>query len=389
MERRSAIDPRLTHLSRKDPMYPTFPSGEPCSRRTALARTARLTAALGAVAAGPAGWAAEGSPETAREFIYETAPFPACHASTVVETRQGLMAAWFGGSNEGNSDVCIYTSHRHEGGWTPPVKVADGWVEKDGRRYPCWNPVLFLPRQGPLFLFYKVGPRPSSWWGLVRTSTDHGRTWSEPTRLPPGILGPIRAKPIQLPSDRLLCPSSTEHAGWQVQMEFTRDPLRGWSKTEPLNRADEWGAIQPTILHHGQGEIQILCRSKQGSILESWSADEGKSWSPLVRTTLPNNNSGIDAVKLADGRFLLVYNHLERGRHFLNVALSQGGRRWLAAHVLENEPGEFSYPAAILARDGLVHITYTWNRRRIRHVALDPERLQARPFVEGAWPGQG
>src|SRR4029450_12745713 len=111
----------------------------------------------------------------------------------------------FGGTAEGNSDVAIYTSRRLGDGWSPPMKVAEGRAEGDDRRYPCWNTALFHPRQGPLLLFYKVGPRPSTWWGMVRTSEDQGRTWSDPQRLPEGQLGPVRAKPIQLPDGTILC----------------------------------------------------------------------------------------------------------------------------------------------------------------------------------------
>lgn len=349
----------------------------------ALATGAALRSLDGLAAAEPA---APSSPELAREFIYETAPFPQCHASTIVETQHGLLAAWFGGTSEGHSDVGIYTSRRGDSGWSEPQRVAEGWVERDQRRYPCWNPVLFQPRGEPLLLFYKVGPKPSSWWGMLKTSTDHGRTWSEGIRLPAGQVGPVRAKPVEMVDGTLLSGSSSEDAGWRVHLEFSHSPYRFWTRTRALNRATEWGAIQPTILAHGRGEWQILCRSRQHAILESWSTDDCRTWSKLTRTSLPNPNSGIDAVRLDDGRFLLVYNHAEQGRNQLNLALSNDGKRWLAAHVLENEPGEFSYPAAIRSRDGKVHLTYTWNRRRIRHVAIDPTRLEGRPIVDGRWP---
>ena len=111
------------------------------------------------------------------EFIYDSAPFPSCHASTIEQTAQGLIAGWFGGTAEGKPDVGIWVS-RHEGGkWTAPVEVANG-VQPDGTREPCWNPVLFQPKGDPLMLFYKVGPSPQKWWGMLRTSTDGGRTWS-------------------------------------------------------------------------------------------------------------------------------------------------------------------------------------------------------------------
>jgi predicted neuraminidase len=321
-----------------------------------------------------------------KEFIADPAPTKSSHASTIVESRLGLMAAWFGGLHERSPDVGIWIS-RHDGTrWSEPVQVADGLMEGDDRRYPCWNPVLFLPKVGPLLLFYKVGPSPESWWGMLMTSDDHGRNWRGPTRLPKDIVGPVRNKPVELLDNVLLCGSSTEDAGWRVHMERTRDFGKTWSRTGVLNDPMEFGVIQPTILVHRGGRLQILCRSKQEYIIESWSEDEGKTWSRMKRTTLPNPNSAIDAVNLRDGRFLLVYNHATEGRQSLNVAVSEDGRTWQAALVLENQPGEYSYPAAIQASDGLVHATYTWKRERIRHVVLDPAKLQLRPMPDGEWP---
>lgn len=103
-------------------------------------------------------------------------------------------------------------------------------------------------------------------------------------------------------------------------------------------------------------------------------------------TSLPNPNSGLDAVTLRDGRQLIVYNHTASGRSPLNVAVSRDGKVWEAALTLESEPGEFSYPAVIQSRDGMVHVTYTWNRVRIKHVEIDPARLEAQPMAGGTWP---
>jgi predicted neuraminidase len=317
------------------------------------------------------------------EFVFERAPFPSAHASTIVETRDGLVAAWFGGTKERDPDVGIWVS-RHDGSrWSAPVEVANG-VQPDGTRHPCWNPVLFQPSNGPLLLFYKVGPSPSAWWGLVRTSADNARTWSAPVKLPEGVLGPIRAKPEELRPGVLLAGSSTEHAGWIVHMErysgaWTADALAAaanWQKTGPINVAAEFGAIQPTILVHSAASFQILCRTRHGVIAESWSQDEGRTWSPMKATPLPNPSAGIDAVRLADGRFLLVYNPTATGRAKLDVAISADGKIWKRAVVLEDSAGEYSYPAMIQTRDGRVHVTYTWKRERIKHVVLDPGRFE-------------
>lgn len=319
-------------------------------------------------------------------FIYEKAPFPQCHASTIEETKDGLVAAWFGGTREKHPDVGVWVSRRIDGKWSTPVEVANG-VQSESKRHPCWNPVLFQPKDGPLMLFYKVGPSPSTWWGMLITSKDGGKTWSKPEKLADGILGPIKNKPVQLADGTILSGSSTEHDGWRVHMERLAKPAgRSWESTGPINDGKTFGAIQPTILKHGDNRLQILCRSRQRKIVESWSDDNGLTWSAMKATELPNPSSGIDAVTLKDGRHLLVYNHTARGRHLLNVAVSKDGKSWRAAVVLENEPGEFSYPAVIQAADGRVHITYTWKRRRVKHVTLDPEKLVLKDMENGEWP---
>jgi predicted neuraminidase len=320
------------------------------------------------------------------EFIFDTAPFPECHASTIVETTDGLAAAWFGGKHEKSPDVGIWLSKHIGGKWTAPVEVANG-AQHFGKRYPCWNPVLFQPRNGQMMLFYKIGPDPKSWWGMLMTSSDDGKSWSEPQRLPENIIGPVKNKPVQLANGDILCGSSTEQAGWQVHFERTADLGNTWRIVGPINRTDEIGAIQPSILFHTGHRLQAVGRTQQGCIFETWSQDDGKTWDKMTLTGLPNPNSGTDAVTLRDGRQLLVYNHSAKARSPLNVAVSADGRLWQAALTLEDEPGkEFSYPAVIQTRDGLVHIVYTWNRRRIKHVVVDPAKLELKPIENGKWP---
>jgi predicted neuraminidase len=326
------------------------------------------------------------------QFVFEEAPFAECHASTVVETPEGLLCAWFGGTREGHDDVGIWLSRCGSEGWSKPVEVADGAVS-DSTRYPCWNPVLFAPLKGPVMLFYKVGPSPSRWWGMVMRSDDHGRTWSAPQQLPEGILGPIKNKPIQLPDGTILSGSSTEHDGWRVHFERSRDGGQTWQQIAPADDGRRFGLIQPTLLRHADGRLRALLRSRSGRIVEMTSVDGGITWSQPVETGLPNPNAGLDAVTLDDGRFLLVYNHTTRGgnrprgREMLNVAVSEDGQTWQAGLILENTAGqEYSYPAVIQAGNGQVHITYTWRRQRIRHVVIDPSRLSLRPIQEGRWP---
>ena len=306
--------------------------------------------------------------------IFADAPFAACHASTIVETPKGLVAAWFGGAAEGDPDVGIWLSRREGKTWTAPVEAARG-VDAGGRREPCWNPVLFRPSGGPLILFYKVGPSPSRWRGMMTRSADDGRTWSEPSPLPDGVIGPAKNHPLEMADGTLLCGSSTEDDGWRVHFESTGDGGRTWARTAPINDGRAPGLIQPALLRDGPDGIIALMRSNAGRIYESRSADRGATWSPPAPTALPNPNSGIDAVTLQDGRHVLAYNPVTEGRGTLAVALSKDGRTWARILTLENEKGaEFSYPAVIESRDGRVHVTYTWKRRRIRHIVIDPGR---------------
>ena len=320
------------------------------------------------------------------EFIYEDAPFPSCHASTIVETRDGIVAAWFGGTAERHRDVGIWVSRFEDGQWTVPVEVANG-VRASASQLPTWNPVLFQPKSGPLMLFYKMGPTPSTWWGVLKTSADQGRTWSTARNLPKGFLGPIKNKPVQLPDGDILCPSSSEHDGWRVHFERTADLGQNWTRTGAINDGRSIGAIQPSVLFLGGDKLLALGRTRQRKVFQVMSHDAGKTWGEMTLTNLPNPNAGTDAVTLKDGRHLLVYNHTARGRSPLNVAVSRDGVTWQAALELENEPrAEFSYPAIIQARDGLVHVTYTWKRQRIKHAIIDPEKLTLRTMVNGDWP---
>ena len=310
-------------------------------------------------------------------FPQNRKPTPQCHASTIAASGDRLVAAWFGGTEERDPDVGIWISLLQGGTWSHPVEVANG-RQPDGRRLPTWNPVLFQPKEGPLLLFYKVGPSPSEWWGMLTTSSDHGTNWSASARLPDRILGPIKNKPVQLEDCTLICPSSTEHDGWRIHIERTKDLGKTWHRSEPVKDDEGLGAIQPTLLTHAEGLLQLLCRTRAGVIAESWSRDSGRTWSALEATALPNPNSGIDAVTLSDGRHLLVYNPTGGSwgpRTPLHVAVSDNGRSWKPVLVLENEPGEYSYPAVIQTEDRLVHIVYTYRRQSIKHVVLDPSHF--------------
>ncbi|SHI58894.1 exo-alpha-sialidase [Pseudozobellia thermophila] len=329
-------------------------------------------------------------------FVFTEQPTRDCHASSILELENGdLLCVWFGGTREGHPDVKLWMSRKPKGAaWQAPVVVYDG----DGKT--LFNPVLVQLKGGDIQVYF-VGPTIND--GQVITSKDKGQTWGRPKKLPKGFVGPIVNKPIYLNDGTIIAGASLQDGpGRRVHVERSVDNGKTWTKTKPINDPvnTKHQIIQPTFLVHSQKKIQMLARSngsgEDTKIAQSWSGDGGLTWSPVSDTNLPNNNSAIDAITLADGRHLLVYNHSTRldplggrkGRGILTVAISDDGINWKAAAVLEYRTGavQYSYPAVIQTKDGLVHITYSWHRKRIKHVVLDPTRFEPYPIEEGQWP---
>lgn len=336
---------------------------------------------------GPAQPAASaGSIVREHEFIYLEAPFPAAHASTITETQSRvLLAAWFGGTAEGRADVRIWISRKVPGAhWSPPTPVSDSL------NMPAWNPVLFQDNRRT-WLFFKIGPSPREWVGAYRTSDDEGLTWSPTVYMPAGLTGPVRTKPIHLSGGAWLAgtsveagyesdiPASAPYKSWTCWVERSADPGGAWTRHGPITvHGEPFGVIQPTLWETSTGEVRMLMRSTDriGRIVASASRDGGLTWDPARPTQLPNPNSGIDAVRLNDGRVVLVYNHLVRGRDSLHLTVSTDeGETWSPPLLLNGGYGEYSYPAVIQSSDGMLHITYTWRRTHIRHLVIDGRRL--------------
>jgi len=324
-----------------------------------------------------------------------------CHAATIVEASSGiLLAAWFAGTHEGHPDVGIWMA-RYDGAWSAPSQIA----AQPG--VPHWNPVLFRDGQDVIWLFYKIGPSVPAWTGMTMRSHDHGRTWSAPTMLPAGLTGPQKNKPITLQNGDILSGSSCETwQSWTCWIERSQDGGNSWTKHGPIIAPDcgtrhvgsdtvvsaVWdttsgtlqlpqrfpGVIQPALWEFAPGKVKMLMRSTQavGCVCASVSEDAGRTWSFAKRTPVPNPNSGLDAVRLSDGRIVLVCNPVHEDRSPLSALISEdNGITWPRRIDLKTGRGEFSYPSVIQTTDRNVHVVATHLREQIFHYVLDPGEL--------------
>ena len=334
-----------------------------------------------------------------REFIAgEDRSFDSGHASTLVQLPDGnILAAWFAGSWEKGNDVAIWVARRMAGVWETPRKLLDV------RGIAMWNPVLFQKEDGSIILFYKVGPMISTWKTWFVESKDNGESFTEPKELVEGDesggRGPVKNKPIRLQNGTVLAPASLEGGVWDSFVDISEDDCKTWTASAmvPVRRVcteiqmvdrpyDKHylygkGIIQPTLWQDEQGDVHMFLRSTSSRIFRSDSKDNGRTWCTAYDTGLPNNNSGIDLVRMNNGNLVLVYNPRENLPNYykgprtpLVVAVSKdNGENFEEVCVLENARGNYCYPAVICNDKNEIMITYTWNRETIVYCQLELE----------------
>lgn len=311
------------------------------------------------------------------------------YSPTIVQTTDGLLLAWIGGSGLHHPDASIYLAKRAEESWSRPVKILSAVHPRTLMQSACRRPVLFQPSEETLLLFYKTKTAQGRTTGWLTSSRDNGTTWFSPKSLPRFISGPARTKPIVLSENLFLCGGDSHDAGRRFHIEKAEAFRESWSwaRTRDLSSTMRHNASEPVLLNHDGGRLQALCRTRLGHIAETWSENSGKTWSPVQRTVLPNPDSGLDAAKVRERKFALVYQHSNRERGVLNLAFTEDGRGWSAAAVLESQPKDrFSAPSIVLGVDGNLHLAYSVNHRQVKYVVIDPNQLSPVPMVEGNWP---
>jgi predicted neuraminidase len=344
------------------------------------------------------------------------------HSSSIVECPNGdLLACWFHGSGERTADDVVIQGARLEDG---SDKWSGVFLMADTPDFPDCNPVLFVDRQDRLWLFW-IAVRANRWEQSIlkyRMSIEYQQPgipkwdWQDIILLKPGEIfaetietafreliteepmwaeyAPLystmiieaakdkakrqtgwmtRTHPIVLPSGRMLLPLYSD--GYNVCLvAISDDDGQNWRASKPIVGL---GPIQPSIVRKMNGTLVAYMRDSGNApyrVLISTSTDDGESWSPARDTTIPNPGSSIEAIVLADGRWVMVYNDTEDGRHSLAAALSDDeGKTWKwKRHICrsENREKSFAYPSLIQTPDGMLHLTYSYKEQglaTIRH----------------------
>ena len=339
------------------------------------------------------------------------------HASNLMELGDGdLLCAWFGGSMEGSSDISIYMARydRSRDVWLDPVRMSDDATRSEQ------NPALFRHPSGELWLLYTAQEKADQGTAVVRLrrSADEGRTWSETVDLVgrPGTF--IRHAPVVNPSGLLLLPiwRSDMRNAFGDDSSFVHVSADGGRSWDVVAVPDSRGCVHMDILENCR--VAFFRRRQSDFIFRCVSEDGGLSWSAPRPTTLPNNNSSIQARELSDGRLAIVYNEIaaagrssesavppwikdreaflsacgtiENGaiwgvpRNPLVLSISTDlGLTWRKDLVLEADAtlrsahdergafvGDYSYPSIIQTSDGLVQVSYSYLRDYIKHETL-------------------
>jgi predicted neuraminidase len=352
------------------------------------------------------------------------------HASCLIELENGdLLVAWYRGTGERSADdVQIVGSRLRTGSplWEPRFLMADT------PGYPDCNPALFAAPDGSVWLFWPT-ILDHRWEGALlkyRRAPEAGERGAPPWDGPPGVLhvtptgfaaamdqalgqlqepvGAIeetpvdkirerardelyqrlgwmpRVHPLVLPSGRWLLPLYSDTFSCSL-IAISDEKGTSWTFSQPLIG---FGNIQPSLVRRNDGTLVAFMREngKRKKIRMSRSDDEGKTWSPVVDSPLPNPGAGVEAIRLANGRWAIVYNDTTEGRHSLAISLSDDeGATWPVTRPIERtRPGEdaFHYPSIIQSRDGWIDVTYTRHTREgstIQHARFDEDWIRQTP----------
>ncbi|MHA1338811.1 MAG: sialidase family protein [Promethearchaeota archaeon] len=347
--------------------------------------------------------------------------FPFAHCSSITQiapdpneinsnlnknsVKNELMAVWYSGKAEQSKNQSIFASFfnyelqsnmKINGNWSKP------FILSKSIKFPEGNPVIWKDFEtNNLFLFYAIMETENpikkafgrGWFHcklFYKISKDNGKSWSNPKVLKDELGYMVRNKPIRLKSKkgRILLPMYKEVPPRSL-IAISDDDGISFRFSELIEDHEKYprkrglmggsGNTQPTIVELENGVILALMRTRlHKKIFRSISEDYGETWTRAEEINLPNPDSGIDMIKTFQNKLLLVFNNTIRGRNKLSIAISDdnldtkdAGKHWKVIGDLEYEPKkEFSYPCIIQDYNNLIHITYTFKRKTIKHVVF-------------------
>lgn len=315
------------------------------------------------------------------------------HSANLAVRGEQVYVVWYGGTEEGHRDVALYLSALN-GAWTPPVRIMDrAGSEAALNRYirKVGNPVIHTWPDGAVGLFYvtvSVGGWAASAINYMETP-DAGATWSRPVRL---VTSPfmnistlVRNLPVSLDDGTIILPAYHEFMGKFAEALHLS---RSQAVLGKYRISHGKHSLQPGIVPVSKSDAVALLRyagSPPMRLLSSTTADSGQHWARPVRETLANPDAAIALLDLRDGRLLLALNDTEDGRHRLSLAIGSASPNpdWQVVKVVEEEQAagsdhefQFSYPSLVMDESGFIHLVYTWNQTRIRHVRFNRRWLQ-------------
>ncbi len=342
----------------------------------------------------PAGHNQENNASNSREpvylesFINDEIDGIQCHASSITSAgKNRMVSVWYAGTREGAKDVALYISFFDEkkNSWTAPgVLINREDSSGELKRYvkKIGNPVIFSDRKDRLYLFYSTVSI-GGWSGTsinYKISLDRGTTWTASRKM---VLSPflnltnnVKNKGIVLDDGSIVLPVYHEFIKKYSQMVRIQ-PDTYEIEYKITKATHEHKAIQPSILpNEKRGLVAFfrnMDRDERKYILMAESSDLGHTWTALQNTTLPHPNSGFDMIMLSNGSYLGSINKAFHNRDNLTLVISSDrGRTWKELKVIENNPdNEYSYPSISRSDRGLLHITYTYERKRIKHIVFN------------------
>lgn len=333
------------------------------------------------------------SPFLREEFINPESRQPMSHVASICELPDGALAvAWYAGSREGAGDVAIYLSSRQatDAAWSSPRPIVTREsASRDLNRYvkKVGNPLLFADTSGTLWLVY-VTVAVGGWSGSslnVAISADRGATWTVGQRL---TLSPffnvaelVKNAPVPLDDRGWAVPMYHELVSTFAEVLWLHE-TNGEIVATKSRMSAGWFGYQPALTQLSAGRALAILRDDGATraLSIARTEDAGRSWSQPEGLTLPNPDSGLDGIRLQDGRLLLAFNDSTTGRENLRLAMSSDeGRTWTRIATLAEEAGaDFSYPFLMQTRNGDVHAVYTWHRKAIKHVVFNVAWLDQR-----------